>query len=1185
MRKKLTVFLVLAILQSLKVWAQDPKLVLPIGHTNTIKSTVFSTDGKFILTASTDKTVKLWESRAGKLLYSVEGDAAFGLSAGFSNDGKYILFVSAKVAKIWDAATAKLLNSIEMDGSQGRAPKFSSSGKYVVQPLGTAVKIWESISGKRLYFFEAHDQSINSVEFSSDEKYIVTISIDKTAKLWQLSTGKLLQSFIGHTQPIISANFSFDGNHIVTSSIDKKVNVWATSTGTLILTLQGDSSLNQSVRFSSNGKYILYASGRVAKIWEVETGKLLHFLESGSRYGVNSAFFSPEGKYIVTASVDGVKIWESATGKLLHLLDAHTNNLNASSFSNNGKYLASTNKIWEISSGKLLHLLQGHTWPVVSAKFNPNGKHIVLAYYEAEKLMEVLSGNLLSSLKFPNLFYWDFSSQGTYIGGTSQSLVDGAYSNTVKVWETRNNKPLYSLKGMGINFKFGSFSDDEKYFSTSADNGIKIWDCGTGKIVRELKDDAVSILHVSFNLDRGNAVKFSPNGKLIAAVVFTPRIDAENYTTLKLWEISTGRLFQVNEQEIKNLSSFYFSQNGKYFVSLYHWRFSNAAKVWETSTGKLLYSLNASNEHQKRVISANFSIDEKFIATSSIDGTVRIYETSTGRLVQSFPVNARNYKSVSFSPDGKYILSPSGNSAGIWNTLDGKPRYSLKGHTEDINSASFSPDGKHILTASYDSKCMLWNAQTGKEIYTWIAVDSADYLIQIPTGYYQCTQNVARLLHYVTNDLKVITFEQLDVKYNRPDKVLEAIGNTDTSLIDAYRKAYQKRISKLGIDTTAFSDGYSVPEADFANREDIHYDQTTETLTLQIKGFDNTFKLDRFNVWVNEVPVFGSKGISIRYRNDNKLDTTITIILSQGENRIETSITNVNGTESYHRPLFVRFAPTISRKAKMYFIGIGIDSFIQERYNLSWSVKDIRDIVRQLTARYKNNIVIDTLFNEDVTRSSILSLKKKLQQTTENDKVVIAYSGHGIVNKNYDYILSTYNIDFNNPEQNGILYDELEDLVDGIRSRKKLMLIDACHSGELDRDEFARIKLMKPDLEKNNIVARSIFDDGDTTLVINKTLGIPNSFQLMQELFLNIDKRTGTTVISAASGAQLAYERGDLKNGVFTYCVLDAIEQNPLLTVLQLKKIVIEKVSALTNGLQKPTCRTETLVNDWSLWQ
>lgn len=65
---------------------------------------------------------------------------------------------------------------------------------------------------------------------------------------------------------------------------------------------------------------------------------------------------------------------------------------------------------------------------------------------------------------------------------------------------------------------------------------------------------------------------------------------------------------------------------------------------------------------------------------------------------------------------------------------------------------------------------------------------------------------------------------------------------------------------------------------------------------------------------------------------------------------------------------------------------------------------------------------------------------------------------------------------------------------------------------------------------------------------------------------------------------QYAQERGDLRNGVFTYCILDAFNQNKQLKVSELKRIVGDRVTALTRGLQKPTFRNETNNYDWNVW-
>ena len=88
--------------------------------------------------------------------------------------------------------------------------------------------------------------------------------------------------------------------------------------------------------------------------------------------------------------------------------------------------------------------------------------------------------------------------------------------------------------------------------------------------------------------------------------------------------------------------------------------------------------------------------------------------------------------------------------------------------------------------------------------------------------------------------------------------------------------------------------------------------------------------------------------------------------------------------------------------------------------------------------------------NERSNNEKIAAVKKALLTSTENDKVIIAYSGHGLLSKDYDYFLSTYNVNFQHPEKKGLPYETLEDLMDSIPARKKLLLIDACHSGEVD---------------------------------------------------------------------------------------------------------------------------------------
>jgi hypothetical protein len=482
------------------------------------------------------------------------------------------------------------------------------------------------------------------------------------------------------------------------------------------------------------------------------------------------------------------------------------------------------------------------------------------------------------------------------------------------------------------------------------------------------------------------------------------------------------------------------------------------------------------------------------------------------------------------------------------------------------------------VTVSRDNTYRIWNVISGSLSYTFIPIGpGTDYFNLVPSGYYQCTPAAARLLYYSKN-LEPITFEQLDIKYNRPDKVLQAINCPDTSLIRSYQNAYLKRIKKLALDTAAFREGYSVPEADFINRDHINNEQTSKELSLRVHGSDSTYTLDRFNIWVNEVPVFGLRGRNIRQRDQKSFDTTVSVILSQGDNQLQTSVININGTESYRKPLVVRYTPLILKKEKAYFIGIGINHFADSAHNLNWSVKDIRDLAVKLRGKYKANIEIDTLFDKDVTVAKVKSLKKKLEGSSVNDKVIIAYSGHGLFSTGYDYYLSSYNINFSQPEQNGIPYDELEDILDSIPARRKLMLIDACQSGEVDKDEMIQYEAVQKKLDSAGIKGAVLINKD------NSKVGMKNSFELMQELFVNVGKSTGATIISAAAGTQFALEKNNLQNGVFTYTILEYMQHHEHAAINEIKKYVNQRVTELTGGLQVPTMRNENVALNWEVW-
>ena len=459
-----------------------------------------------------------------------------------------------------------------------------------------------------------------------------------------------------------------------------------------------------------------------------------------------------------------------------------------------------------------------------------------------------------------------------------------------------------------------------------------------------------------------------------------------------------------------------------------------------------------------------------------------------------------------------------------------------------------------------------------------------------------CSKDASKMLHYVTPSLKVIGFDQLDPIYNRPDIVLDSIGKyfggADEELVANYRLAWEKRVEKLGLKRELLATGeIAVPNAEIANAQQMEYENKDGKVILHIKANDPKYALQRYNVLVNEVPVYGSAGISIAGLHTQTWERTDTITLSKGRNKIQVSVMNELGLENFKYPTYVNYNHDDEVVSTTYFVGIGVDQFQQSDYNLDFCVKDVTDLAEALAAgKGKTDTLLHT--NGELTRQNLLNLKSRQMQTTVNDKVIISCSSHGLIADNKDFYLATHDMDFENPRSRGFSYEELESLLDGIPARQKLLLLDACNSGEIYDDEPAPV----PSNENDN-------NPGDVQLHADNVKTKGKQYQVagarqkkfidLNEAFVNVLNNTGSVIISAAGGRQSAQEgRGEvdgrrIENGAFTFSVLECLEQHKgkKLHVSTLKQYAERRVEEITNGEQKPTSRQETMEVDFFIWE
>ena len=341
------------------------KLYYSVGHEGCVNSAVFSPDGEYVLTASDDKTARLWEKASGKVLITYRGHEAALNSAVFSPDGQYILTAS-------DDNTARL---------------------------------WERSSGKQIMTYRGHEDWVESVVFSPDGNYILTASHDKTARLWERASGKSIMIYRGHESHVMSAVFSPDGDHILTASVDETVRLWEKESGKNTLIYRGHEGPVNSAVFSADGQQILTANFDTAWVWECSSGKEI-MAYRGHEFFVTNAVFSPDGQYILTAGDDDtVCLWERASGKLI-MYCGHERSVRSVAFSPDGEHILTasydnTARLWEKASGKNIIIYHGHQDNPNSAVFSPDSQHILTSGFDdTARLWDPASGKEIKSMSY-----------------------------------------------------------------------------------------------------------------------------------------------------------------------------------------------------------------------------------------------------------------------------------------------------------------------------------------------------------------------------------------------------------------------------------------------------------------------------------------------------------------------------------------------------------------------------------------------------------------------------------------------------------------------------------------------------------------------------------------------------------------------------------------------------------------
>jgi len=328
------------------------------GHEAPLLSASLSKNMEFLITSSSDNTIKKWKIPSLKP-YTLKETESAAFFVEVSSKKQRILYSIKNDFFVWNKE-GKLLKKFT-NKSRIYSAKFSNSEKYIVTSSNDSLgKIWDMKSKQPIKILKGHKNELLNARFSSDDKHIITASRDGRAILWDLN-GKIIKIFENKTkQPVLDAAISPDQKYVAIATEDQFIEIWNVEEGTSRRFLAHDAGI-VSIDFSPQSDKIL-SSGvdKIAKIWDLE-GNQLKTLK-GHQERLNSAEFSPDGKYIITTSNDKTAKYWTVNGDELFTFDYHTDKVNAAVFTPDGKYIISSGndnniKKWPIKISEIFRLI------------------------------------------------------------------------------------------------------------------------------------------------------------------------------------------------------------------------------------------------------------------------------------------------------------------------------------------------------------------------------------------------------------------------------------------------------------------------------------------------------------------------------------------------------------------------------------------------------------------------------------------------------------------------------------------------------------------------------------------------------------------------------------------------------------------------------------------------------------